>query len=95
MAERQNCDLSPLKRSRTRQNAQRDSDPSNSELCVLLAVLNFDQVADLHLGSATAELHTAVADVESMREMAVIAPRDPQSHWHDRLSPISVPFRCR
>jgi hypothetical protein len=35
-----------------------------------LAVLNFDQVADLHLGSATAELHTAVAKIQSMREMA-------------------------
>jgi len=36
---------------------------------VRLVVLNYDLVANLHLASATTQLHTTVTDIESMREM--------------------------
>jgi hypothetical protein len=39
------------------------NDPSDSELCQLVAVANFDLVADLHLAPATPEFYTMVADI--------------------------------
>jgi hypothetical protein len=68
------------------------SDPSDPELCLLMAVLNFDLVSNLHLASATTQLHTMVADIESMREMAIFTPGDPESHWHDRFGSLRPPF---
>src|ERR1022692_3383477 len=50
------------------------SDPCNSELCFFMAVLNYDLVSNLHLASITTQLHTMVADIESMREMAILTP---------------------
>jgi hypothetical protein len=49
-------------------------------------------VADPHLGSATAELHTTITDIESMREMAVLTPCNPDSHWHDRFGSLRLSF---
>jgi hypothetical protein len=46
---------------------------------VRLVVLNHDLVANLHLASATTQLHTTVTDIESMREMDIFAPGDPDS----------------
>jgi hypothetical protein len=68
------------------------SDPSDPELCLFMAVLNFDLVSNLHLASATTQLHTMVADIESMREMAIFTPGDPESHWHDRFGSLRPPF---
>jgi hypothetical protein len=39
------------------------NDPGDSELCLLVAVANFDLVADLHLAPATPEFYTMVADI--------------------------------
>ena len=55
-------------------------DPSDSELCLLTALLNYNLVSNLHLASITTQLHTMVADIESMREMAIFTPGDPESH---------------
>ncbi|HYW39778.1 MAG TPA: hypothetical protein VE957_16825 [Terriglobales bacterium] len=57
-----------------------------------MAVLNFDLVSNLHLASATTQLHTMVADIESMREMAILTPGDPESYWHDRFGSLRPPF---
>jgi hypothetical protein len=59
-----------------------------------MAVLNFDLVANLHLASATTQLHPMVADIESMREMAIFTPGDPESYWHDRFGSLRPPFPC-
>jgi hypothetical protein len=58
---------------------------------VRLVVLNYDVVANLHLASATTQLHTTVADIESMREMAIFTPGDPDSHWYDRFGSLRLP----
>jgi hypothetical protein len=57
------------------------SDPSDSELGVRLVVLNHNFVANFYLASATTQLHTMVADIESMREMDIFTPGDPDSYW--------------
>jgi hypothetical protein len=44
---------------------------------------NLDLVSNLKLASATRELHTMGADIESMGGMAILTPSDPESHWHD------------
>jgi hypothetical protein len=67
-------------------------DPRDPELCLIVVVLNFDFVSDLHLASAPAQLHTMVADVEGMREMAIFAPSDTDSHGHDRFGSFRLPF---
>jgi hypothetical protein len=59
-----------------------------------MAVLNYDLVSNLHLASATTQPHTMVADIESMREMAIFIPGDPESHWHDRFGSLRPPFPC-
>jgi len=33
-----------------------------------------------------------VADIESMREMAILTPGDPESHWYDRFGSLRPPF---
>jgi hypothetical protein len=68
------------------------SDPSDSELCVRLVVLNHDLVANLYLASVTTQFHTTVADIESMREMAIFTPGDPDSHWDDRFGSLRLPL---
>ena len=70
------------------------SDPCNSELCFFMAVLNYDLVSNLHLASITTQLHTMVADIESMREMAILTPGDPESYWHDRFGSLRPSFAC-
>jgi hypothetical protein len=57
-----------------------------------MVILNLDLVANLHLTSAPAQLHTMVADIESMRQMAILTPCDPESHWHDRFGSLRLPF---
>jgi len=39
------------------------NDPRNSELCLLMVILNLDSVSDFYLTSATAKLHAMVADI--------------------------------
>ena len=56
-------------------------DPSDSELGLRLVVLKHNLVSNLHLASITTQLHTIVAHIESMREMALFTPGDPESHW--------------
>src|ERR1017187_7988236 len=70
------------------------SDPCNSELCFFMAVLNYNLVSNLHLASITTQLHTMVADIESMREMDIFTPGDPESYWHDRFGSLRPPFAC-
>jgi hypothetical protein len=57
------------------------NDPSDSESCLHMAVLDYNLISNLHLASITTQLHTMVADIESMREMAIFIPSDPESHW--------------
>lgn len=64
------------------------NDPSDSKVCVGLMVLNYNLVANLDLASATTQLHTIVADIEGMREMAVLSPGNPDSHWYDRFGSL-------
>ena len=59
-----------------------------------MAVLNYDLLSNLHLASATTQLHTIVGDIESMREMAIFTPGDPESHWYDRFCSLRPPFAC-
>jgi hypothetical protein len=47
------------------------SDPSDSELSLRMAVLNYKLVPNVDLASVTAQPHTMVGDIESMREMAL------------------------
>jgi hypothetical protein len=61
------------------------NDPCNSELCLLMVVLNLDSVSNFHLASATADLHAMVADIKSVGEVAIFIPGDPEAHWHDRF----------
>jgi len=56
-------------------------DPSDSELGLRLVVLDYNLVSNLHLASITTQLHAMVAHIESMREMAIFTPSDPESHW--------------
>ena len=56
-------------------------DPSDSELGLRLVVLNYNLISNLHLASITTQLHAMVANIESMREMAIFTPSDPESHW--------------
>jgi hypothetical protein len=46
-----------------------------------MVVLNYNLISNLHLASITTQLHTMAADIESMREMAIFTPGDPESHW--------------
>ena len=57
------------------------NDPCDSELGLRMVVLNYDLVSNLHFASITTQLHAMVADIESMREMAIFSPGDPESHW--------------
>ncbi len=56
-------------------------DPSDSELCLRMAVLNYNLISNFHLASITTQLHTMAADIESMREMALFTAGEPESHW--------------
>jgi len=64
------------------------NDPRNSELCLLMVILNLDSVSYFHLTSATTKFHAMVADIEGMREMASCTPSDPNANWHDRLGSL-------
>jgi hypothetical protein len=62
------------------------SDPSDSESSLRTAVLNYKLVPNLNLASVTTQPHTMVGDVESMREMALLTPSDPETHWAQPIS---------
>jgi hypothetical protein len=68
------------------------NDPSDLELRMLMLVLNFDLVSNLHLALATSQLHPMVTDIESMRKMAILTSGDPEAHWHDRFGSFRLPF---
>jgi hypothetical protein len=68
------------------------SDPSDSKSGVRLVVLNHDLIANLHLASVITQFHTTVADIESMREMAIFTPGDPDSYWYDRFGSLRLPL---
>jgi hypothetical protein len=55
-------------------------------------VLNYDLIADLHLALPTTQFHAMVADIESMREMAIFTPGDPDSYWYDRFGSRRLPL---
>jgi hypothetical protein len=65
-----------------------------TRIVLAYGVLNYDLVSNLHFASETTQLHTMVADIESMREMAIFTPGDPESHWYDRFSSLRPPFPC-
>jgi hypothetical protein len=56
------------------------------------AVLDYNLISNLHLASITTQLHTMVADIESMREMAILTPGDQELHWQDRFGSLRPPF---
>ena len=58
-------------------------DPSNSKQSVILVIVNLDSVSDFHLASATAKLHSTIADIERVNEMTILTPNDPDAYWHD------------
>jgi hypothetical protein len=68
------------------------SDPSDSESSLHIAALNKKLVPNLDLASVTTQSHTIVSDIESMREMALFTPSDPETHWHDRFRSLRPPF---
>ena len=70
------------------------SDPSDSESCLRVAVLNYKLIPNLYLASVTTQSHTMVRDIESMREMALSTSSDPETHWHDRFGSLRPPFPC-
>ena len=70
------------------------SDPSDSESSLRTAVLNYKLVPNLNLASVTTQPHTMVGDVESMREMALLTPSDPETHWHNRFRSPRPPSSC-
>jgi hypothetical protein len=55
------------------------NDPSDSKLCLLVAVLDFDLVSNPNLALATSQLHPIVGDIESMRKMDIFLSCDPDS----------------
>ena len=69
-------------------------DPSNPKQCVIVAIVNLDSVSDFHLASATAELHSVIADIESVNEMTILTPNDTDAYWYDRFGSLRPPFAC-
>jgi hypothetical protein len=57
-----------------------------------MAVLNKKLVPNLYLAAVTAQSHTLVSDIESMREMALFTPSDPESYGYDRFGSLRLPF---
>ena len=55
-------------------------DPSNSKQSVILVIVNLDSVSDFHLASATAKLHSTIADIESVNEMTIRTASDPDGY---------------
>ena len=68
------------------------NDPSDSELCLLVAVANFDLVSNLHFAPAAPEFYTMVADIQSMCQMTSLTPGDPEAHRHDRFCSFRPSF---
>jgi hypothetical protein len=69
------------------------SNPSDSELCLIPVVLNFDLVSNFHIASVTAQSDTLLADIESMRKVDILAACHPESDRHDRLRSLRISFR--
>jgi hypothetical protein len=69
-------------------------DPNDSESSWRVAVLDYKLVANLYLASVTTQPHTMVRDVESIGEMGIFTPGDPNSHWHNRFGSPRPPFAC-
>jgi hypothetical protein len=65
-------------------------DPSNSKQCLIVAIVNLDAISDFHFASAAAEPHSPMADIESVNEMTVLAPNDPDADWHDRFGSLPL-----
>jgi hypothetical protein len=70
------------------------SDPNGSELRLRMAVLNYELVPHLDLASVTAQPHTMVGDIQSMRGMDIFTPGDPETHWHNRFGSSRSPSSC-
>jgi hypothetical protein len=70
------------------------SDPNDSELCLRMAVLNYKLVPDLYFASVTTQPHTMISGIESVREMALLTPGDPETHWHNRFGSLRPPSSC-
>ena len=69
-------------------------DPNNPKQRVIVAIVNLDAVSDFHLASATAELYSIMADIESVNEMTILAPSNPDAYWHDGFGPLRPLFAC-
>src|ERR1035441_5212499 len=69
-------------------------DPDDSELRLRMAVLNYKLVPDLDFAPVTTQPNTMVRDVESMREIALLTPSDPETHWHNRFGSPRPPSYC-
>jgi hypothetical protein len=59
---------------------------------LLAPVLNNNLIANLDLASITAQLHTMIAHIESMRELDNFTPREKELHWHDGFGSFRTPF---
>jgi hypothetical protein len=70
------------------------SDPSDSKSRLRTAVLNYKLVPNFNLASVTTQPHAMVGDIESMREMALLTPSDPETHWHNRFGSLRPPSSC-
>ena len=52
-------------------------DPSDSELSLRVATLNYKFVPNLYLAPVTTQPHTMVSDIESMGETTIFIAREP------------------
>ncbi|MFZ3264615.1 MAG: hypothetical protein WA172_11500 [Terriglobales bacterium] len=53
-----------------------------------MAVLNYKLVPHLYLATVTTQPHAMIGDIESMREMVLLTPSDPEAHWYDRFGSL-------
>ncbi len=67
-------------------------DPNYSEACSLVTTGNFDSVSNLQLTVDAAELHTAVAKVESVGRVATLIAVNPDANRHDRFGSLLAPL---
>lgn len=64
------------------------SNPSDLESSLRMAVLNYKLVPHLYLATVTTQPHAMIGDIESMREMVLLTPSDPEAHWYDRFGSL-------
>jgi hypothetical protein len=70
------------------------SDPSNFESSLRMAVLNYNLIPHLNLASVATQSHAMIGDIESVREMVLLTPGDPQTYWDDCFGSSRPPSSC-